>query len=123
MGKIGADALSLTKTMPDTPMEAIVRTYTGKEPTPAQRAFAANQLPALADAIHAYTSSIPLKSARPISFREIQAVVTGNIPMPLPAIAMAIAVLRGDGRLMAQVVNVPPGPEVHRETRSAAKQH
>jgi hypothetical protein len=43
--------------------------------------------------------------------------------MPPPAIAMAIAVLRGDGRLTAQVVDAPLGPEVRRKTRSTAKQH
>jgi hypothetical protein len=63
MGEIGADALSSTATMPDTTMEAIARAYTGKEPTPAQRALAANQRPALADAIHDHTSSIPIESA------------------------------------------------------------
>jgi hypothetical protein len=63
MGEIGANTLSATATMPDTTMEATVRAYTGKEPTPAQRAFAANQLPALADAIHDYTSNIPIELA------------------------------------------------------------
>jgi hypothetical protein len=96
--------------MPNTPMEAIVCSYT--EPTPTQKAFAANQLPALADAIHAYTSNVPDKSAQPISFCKIQAAVTRSTPMSVPAIAMALAALQGNRWLIAQVVKVLQEPQV-----------
>jgi hypothetical protein len=43
--------------------------------------------------------------------------------MPMPAIAMALAVLRGNGRLTAQVVEVPQEPQVRCKLRDKTKQN